>query len=261
MFPDSRVESRTPRAPSPGDPEAERYRFFEAVTTLLTGITATRPTILILDDLHWADKPTFLLLRHLVRSAPRVALLVIVCYRDVELRDDDQLVDLLADLRREPFVSRVRLTGLSADDSGHLLRVLPGREVAAPLVAALHRETDGNPFFVEELLQHLLETNVLPLFERGERIRGRRRSARPSGQCARGDRAPTSETAGTVNEVLTVAAVVGREFDAAVVGSGAGHPPRAFWSRSTEQPTQGSCARTLLTSGGTRSRTRSYARR
>ena len=69
VFPELSARIRTPSSPLTGDPEAERYRFFEAVTTLLTGITATRPTILILDDLHWADKPTILLLRHLVRSA------------------------------------------------------------------------------------------------------------------------------------------------------------------------------------------------
>ena len=65
--------------------QAERYRLFEAFTTLVTGIAATQPAVLVLDDVHWADQPTLQLLRHLFRSAPRAALLVVACYRDVEV--------------------------------------------------------------------------------------------------------------------------------------------------------------------------------
>ncbi len=222
LFPELAGRIPAPSAPISGDPVAERYRFFEAIATLLTGITATRGTVLVLDDLHWADKPTLLLLRHLVRAAPRASLLIVVCYRDVELHRDDQLADLLADLRREPFVTWVTLRGLSAEDSGELLRGLTEREVGAPLVAELHRETDGNPFFVEELVRHLLETDALPRAERGAV------SAVDLGPldlpesvreviAQRLRRLPTR-----VNDLLTLAAVVGREFDAALLRRASG---------------------------------------
>ncbi len=210
-----------PAPPTSGDPVAERYRLFEAITTLLTGIAATRGTVFVLDDLHWADKPTLLLLRHLVRSGPRTALLIVLCYRSVELHRDEQLVDMLADLRKESSGTRVKLGGLSVEDSAQLVRRLADRELAGPVIAALHRETDGNPFFVEELVRHLMETDALP---------GERESTPWSGLgpldlpdsvreviAQRLRRLPTP-----VNDLLTLAAVVGREFDTALIARASG---------------------------------------
>ena len=209
---------------SAGDAEAERYRFFEAITTLLTGITVTQPTLLVLDDLHWADKPTLLLLWHLIRHVPRTALLIVANYRDIELEGDDAFANLLADLRRERDVTRLSLTGLSEDESGELLEDLAGREVARPLVAALHRETGGNPFFLEELLRHLMETDALARIEAGgahpvdlgelDLPEGVREVV-----ARRLRRLPDS-----VNEALALAAVIGREFDVALLARAAGEP-------------------------------------
>ena len=153
---------RTPERPLPAvsDPEAERYRLFEAITSLLTGVAAAAPALLVVDDLHWADQPTLLLLRHVVRSASDAALLVVVCYRDVELPDGDVVADHLADLRREPFTDQVALEGISEADAGTLLANLAGHEVAPALTGALHREAGGNPFFLTELLRSLIETDV-----------------------------------------------------------------------------------------------------
>jgi FXSXX-COOH protein len=217
VFPE--LSSRIPAAPAPmsGDPVADRYRFFEALTALLTGITATGGTVLVLDDLHWADKPTLLLLRHLIRSTSSVPLLIVACYRDVDLRQDDQLADLLADMRREPFVTRVTLTGLSAEDSAALLRGLTEREVGPSLAAALHRETDGNPFFVGELLRHLVETNALPVVNGGE-VRGAELGLVDLPESVREVIAQRlRRLPATVNDLLTLAAVVGREFDTGVL--------------------------------------------
>ena len=228
VFPELSGRIPAASAPTSGDPVADRYRFFEALTALLTGITATRGTVLVLDDLHWADKPTLLLLRHVVRSTSGVPLLIVACYRDVELRRDDQLADLLADMRREPFVTRVTLTGLSAEDSGELLTGLTEREVGPSLVAALHRETDGNPFFVEELVRHLVETDALPLTNGGEVPWAELGPVDlPEGVreviAQRLRRLPA-----TVNDLLTLAAVVGREFDAGVLSSASGAPTESI---------------------------------
>jgi len=206
--------------PDSSDPEAERYRLFEAITTLVTGLATTEPTVLVLDDLHWADKPTLLLLRHLLRSAPRGGLLVIACYQDVELEPAQPMTDLLADLRREPFVTRLTLTGLSRDESGELLRGLAGGDPGPGLTLALYRETEGNPFFLKELLRHLLETgvlaagdatvdpNTLELPESVREVVGRRLRRLPS----------------EVTDLLTLAAVVGQTFDADVLGCAARQP-------------------------------------
>ncbi len=207
-----------------GDAEAERYRFFEAITTLVTGITATQPMLLVLDDLHWADKPTLLLLRHLIRYAPRASLMILACYRNIDLEGGDPFSDLLADLRREPDVARVTLAGLSAEESGDFLMDRAGHEVGRALVTALHRETDGNPFFLEELLRHLMETDGLSRIETpGAQQVDLGELDLPASVREvverRLRRLPTS-----VNDVLAFAAVIGREFDVALLARAAEQP-------------------------------------
>lgn len=217
VFPELLGRLSEPSDSIPSDPESERYRLFEAIAGLVTGITATRSAILILDDLHWADKPTLLLLRHIVRSAQDAALLIVVCYREMELARSHPLVDLVADLRREPFVTWVGLGGLSETETRTMLQGVARGDVDSSLSAALHRETGGNPLFLEELLRHLMETDRLPL---GESV-----SAQPFDLAAldlpdgvrdvvarRLRRLPSP-----VNEVLSLAAVIGLEFDAALV--------------------------------------------
>jgi class 3 adenylate cyclase len=201
----------------PSDPESERYRLFEAVTGLVTGIIATQSVVLLLDDLHWADKPTLLLLRHIVRAVRDAPLLIVVCYREMELAREHPLTKLVTDLRREPFVTWLGLAGLSEVESRTLLQGLARGAVGASLSAALHRETGGNPLFLEELLRHLIETDRAHLgdgeteeavdlasFDVPEGVRdvvARRLRRLPS----------------PVNDVLSVAAVIGVEFDAALI--------------------------------------------
>ena len=141
--------------------QTERYRLFEAFTALITGIAATQPVLLVLDDVHWADQPTLQLCRHLFRSAPHSALLAVACYRDRELGRGHPLSDVLADLRREQSVTWISLRGLSPSASADLARAIVGNDLASELVEALHRETGGNPFFLEEVVRHLIETDAL----------------------------------------------------------------------------------------------------
>ena len=190
----------------------------------MTGISASQPTILVLDDLHWADGPTLLLFRHLLRSASRAALMIVVCYRDVELPRGHPLADLLADLRREPSVTWITLGGLSETETGDLLRALAGRSFGPALAAALQHETGGNPFFLEELLQHLMETDALPVAGPGRDDDVDLTSLTlPEGVrdvvVRRLRRLPES-----VTDVLSVASAIGPDFDAALLG------------RATERP-------------------------
>jgi class 3 adenylate cyclase/tetratricopeptide (TPR) repeat protein len=151
-------------SPLPGEPETERYRLFEAVTALVTGMARAQPVMLVLDDLQWADKPTLLLFRYLLRSAEEAGLLVAGTYRDIELGFDLPLSELLVDLRREHLVERITLSSLPEPDGSRLLEVLAGRDVAPEFREALYRVTEGNPFFLEEVLRHLSETGAV--FER-----------------------------------------------------------------------------------------------
>lgn len=148
-------------APLQGEPETERYRLFEAVTVLVMSMARTQPLVLVLDDLQWADKPTLLLVRHLLRSAEEGAPLVVGIYRDDELTRVHPLAETLADLRRDQLFERVVVGGLSRDDVERLLAATTGTDVAPVLAAALFDTTEGNPFFLGEVLRHLTETGML----------------------------------------------------------------------------------------------------
>ena len=108
--------------PLRSDPETERYRLFDAVAAWLADVSAEAPVLLVLDDLQWAAKPTLLLLRHVLRSAEPLRLLVVATYRDSDLGRDNPLTEFLADLRRLDGVERLSLTGLDGAGGGRLHR-------------------------------------------------------------------------------------------------------------------------------------------
>jgi class 3 adenylate cyclase len=147
------------------DPEAERLRLFESVTEFLHNASLAQPLVLHLDDLHWSDKPSLLLLQHLAQRTARDRLLILGAYRDVELDRTHPLSETLGALRRLPNYRRVLLRGLPQETVQELLAVIdPSEEGAAgrqALAAALHQETEGNPFFIREVLAHLIETGKI----------------------------------------------------------------------------------------------------
>jgi tetratricopeptide (TPR) repeat protein len=205
--------------PTRADPETERYRLFEAVTALLAAIATSNPTLLVLDDLHWADKATLLLLRHLVRHREEHPLMVVATYRDTDLGRGHPLAEVLADLRREPDLERVVLRGLTESDVLELVETAAGHELDEPtqqLARAIHVETEGNPFFVGQLLRHLVETGGVRV-EDGRWVVDRQRlGGIPEGvREVIGKR--LSNLQPETNELLAVAAVIGREFDPALL--------------------------------------------
>ena len=143
------------RAPLLSDPRAERHRLFTAVTTLLTRAAQASPTVVVLEDLHWADQATLRMLRYVLRAPPERGLLVIGTYRDTELAPDDALSELLADLRRDNLAARVTLSGISEEAVVHLARAVSGEALAVGRGRELHRATGGNPLFVRELARDL----------------------------------------------------------------------------------------------------------
>ncbi len=149
------------------DPGGGRYRLHAAVAAALTGYAEDRGAVLVLDDLHWADAPTLLLLRHLARSASGAPLLVVATSREVEAETAPDLADALAELRRLDGVGWLRLGGLPREAIAELLRRLgpqAERDRLSALAGALADLTGGNAFLVAELGQHLVEAGLL---ERG----------------------------------------------------------------------------------------------
>jgi class 3 adenylate cyclase len=146
--------------------ETERYLLFEAVSALLSSMSSESPVVIVLDDLHWADAASLDLLRHLVVTAAGLRVAVVATHRDVDVSRGHPLTALLAELRREPAVTRVGLGGLADGEVMELIEVAAGHELPPEGIALAHtlcRETDGNPFFTVELLRHLSDTGVLQL--------------------------------------------------------------------------------------------------
>jgi tetratricopeptide (TPR) repeat protein len=201
-------ERRLPDAPPPrtADGDTERYLLFSAVAGLLNAEQSQRPVVLFLDDIQWADTPTLLLLRHLAAAELRLRLTVVATFRSTELDDEHPLAKLLADLHREPDVTRLELHGLEAQAVAELARAATGHELdSAGLDAAhtLQRRTSGNAFFVTEILRHHGPDLLAAAVPGSVRDVLERRLQRL------GD---------AVREPLAAAAVIGQEFDLELIG-------------------------------------------
>jgi tetratricopeptide (TPR) repeat protein len=204
------IRKRVPQRTTPGNPgpDAQRFQLFESLVALMGAIASRQPVVLVLDDLHWADKPTLMMLKHLLRAASPARLVVVGTYRDTEADVSHPLQELLAELRKERDITRLPLRGL---DEAAVGRVLEGwTEHRASNIATSHIRdgTEGNPFFIVEALQHLSETGQLAKLETGDRGMT---LGLPEG---------VKETIGRrvtrlgpeVGQVLTLAAVIGRDF-------------------------------------------------
>jgi class 3 adenylate cyclase/tetratricopeptide (TPR) repeat protein len=208
--------------------DSERYLLFAGTVGLLRELARDAPIVLVLDDLQWADSGSLALLRHLVAAEPAMRVLVIGTFRDRELPQAPVLRETLGMLRRHPGVSRLELGGLDGSGVEELLEVAAGYPLDAfglGLAEVVHRETDGNPFFVTEVLRHLRDTGAIHQNRAGRWVATGTldRSALPEsvrevigGRIVR--LGPEAE------RVLSTAAVIGRDFDLDVL------------ERSTEVP-------------------------
>src|SRR5262249_42870068 len=114
------------------------------------------PLVLILDDLHWADPYSLLLLQFMARELRHSAVMIVGTYRDIPLENDHPLSSCLAELSRQRIVDRIVLAGLSKHDAGRFIELTTGAEPSDELVAAVHQQTEGNPFFLSEVLKLLV---------------------------------------------------------------------------------------------------------
>ncbi len=203
--------------PQSTDADAERYLLFGAVTAAVTEIAAAKRLVLVLDDLHWADKATVVLLRHLVTTLDRAQVLVVGTYRHSDLTAGHPLTEVLAALRREPGVSRLPVGGLDDDDVIALLERLAGHEMGPDgiqLAHAVRRETGGNPFFTAEVLRHLAETGAIRQQEDGHWVATVDMSSIGLPESVREVVDQRVRRLGDeVQQILTVASVIGRDFD------------------------------------------------
>ncbi len=187
--------------------ESARFRLFDSITTFLKNASQTQPLMVVLDDLHWADRSSLRLLEFLARELGDSRLLLVGCYRDIELSRQHPLAETLARLAREPVFRRQLLGGLGLEELGQFIEATTGIEVSQELTGTLYAHTEGNPFFMTEVIRLLSESGDLSASHIGtpgtlripdgvREVVGQRLN-RLSEQC---------------NEILTTASIIGREF-------------------------------------------------
>lgn len=189
------------------DDEQERFYLFNSVTTLLLRAAQIQPTVLILDDLQWADIPSLVLLQFLANELHQAALLVIGAYRSGEVGSDHPLLKTVAGLSRLRRSRLITLAGLDPADVAHFMQAFMGRAPVATLLTTIMNQTGGNPFFMTEVAHQLLRremqaandlhTELLPTALPTVRGAIRQRLNRLSSHC---------------NQLLNQASVIGREF-------------------------------------------------
>ena len=128
-----------------------QVRLFEAVLTAIAGLTDDRTVVLVIEDLHWADRSTQDLLSFLVRNVERTGFLILATIRTDAVDRDTPLATTLGELHRRPTVERIDLGPLDLDETGDQLRAIFGREPDDAVLQRIHRRSDGNPFYVEQL--------------------------------------------------------------------------------------------------------------
>ena len=200
-----------PRAKA--DPEEERYRLMQGVSDFLCHAADIQPLLIVLEDLHDADKGTLDMLTHVARHLAGSRLLIVGTYRDVEVDRSHPLSAALAELRRLATYGRVLLRGLNTDEVGRMLEGITHEELPWSLGEAVHRQTEGNPLFVQEVIRYLTEEKLLVKF---------------NGTTTAADSTPVemnipeglrdvigkrlSKLSESCNRLLSIAAVIGREF-------------------------------------------------
>jgi DNA-binding winged helix-turn-helix (wHTH) protein/predicted ATPase len=193
-------------------PAQARRHLFNCFFDLVARITSEQPTLMILEDLHWADDATLSLLDHLAQRLSDLPLMVIGTYRDAELDVTSELAKTLEDLLRRRTATGVRLKGLPRDEVAVMLSSLSGKSPPAAVVDEILAETEGNPFFVEELFRHLVEENRL--YDSSGQFRSRLASgeldAPPSVRLVVARR--LTRLSDLTQKVLATAAVIGRSF-------------------------------------------------
>ena len=226
----------------------DRYLLLQTVISFLRNASNAQPLAIVLEDLHDADSGTLDMLTYLSRNLRGTSLLVIGTYRDVEVDRAHPLSNTLAGLHRASSFRRIALRGLGPDEVGRLVSGVAGPEVAQGIAETVHFQTEGNPLFVQEVVRYLADEGLLTEDSGGaaaiamripEGLRDviGRRLSRLSPEC---------------NELLRVAAVIGREFSVDILEPVAGAPEEGLFRSLKEAAAAGLIEeRSSVRTGGT----------
>jgi len=194
------------------NPEEDRYHLMQSVSDFLTKAASVKPILIVLEDLHDADKGTMEMLSYVSRNLVSARLLIVGTYRDIEVDRNHPLSGALAELRRASNFNRMLLRGLNVNEVKRMMENITNETIPVGLADAVYRQTEGNPLFIQEVVRYLTEEQLLKK-ENGKTITDKtplemnipeglkdvigRRLSNLSDEC---------------NKLLSVAAVIGRDF-------------------------------------------------
>jgi class 3 adenylate cyclase/tetratricopeptide (TPR) repeat protein len=165
VLPELRRRMPNLEAPPRLDPESERARLFDGVSTWLRRAAERKPLVIFFDDLHWCDRPSLALLEQVARNIANQRIVMVGTYRDVEVDRVHPLAQALAALRRMEHHERLAIKGMPREEIDDLLEAIEPSEESRPvrrvLAAVLARQTDGNPLFVREAITSLIESGKI----------------------------------------------------------------------------------------------------
>jgi serine/threonine protein kinase/tetratricopeptide (TPR) repeat protein len=149
------------------DPESEQQRLFENMLLLLSNLSSNEPLLVVVDDAHWADSGTVAMLHHLIRRTHHLPVMILATYREVELKESRPFNEMLLDLNRQRLGYRIKLERLDKEATRQLLKSIFAEDISDEFLDGIYRETNGNPFFIEEVCRALVESGAV-YFENGE---------------------------------------------------------------------------------------------
>ena len=219
FVPELRDQETSTDPAGPSVPEAQLYQILIAISAIVHATASNQPLVIVLDDVHWADIPSLQVLRFLAIDARSARVLVIATYRAADLTSSHPATGILTDLSREPHSIRLPLRGLTEEQVGRFMALVAAEPQPETLVHGIFEETDGNPFFVTEVVRMLAEERSLGQTETEgirlkvpESVRGaiQRRVQHLTAECRR---------------MLAIASVAGRDLDANLIEGAAGMSP------------------------------------
>jgi predicted ATPase len=196
----------------PLEPQAEQQRLFEHTASFIAELAAHQPVLLMIDDAQWADSATLSLLRHVARRSRQLRLLIVLTYREIELDEARPLNAVLLDLNRERLATRIKLARLDREQTRGMLAAMFQADIAREFLDGIYRETEGNPFFIEEVCKELVEAGTLCCTNGHWQLAGLDQIEIPQ-NVKLTIQARVGKLPGQAQDALRLAAVLGREFD------------------------------------------------
>jgi predicted Ser/Thr protein kinase len=195
------------------DPEAEQRRLMESMVEFCSIVCQESPLLLVLEDVHWADSGSLHMLEHLARRTRQQPVMLMSTYREVELDEALPLHEMLLELTRRRLGRRVKLERLTKDGTGDMLGIIFAAEITPEFLEGIYKETEGNPFFIEEVSKALVESGQV-WYEAGDwqRAPDMEDVSIPQGVKV-AIQSRVSKLSEETQGLLLTAAVIGREFD------------------------------------------------